>query len=109
MCLGRGLSVVERRERTVVSDQYDSLGLPRLFVATHTRRVRRHSRHGNSDGLRSLFKQGNKRSDRNVALHDITIDQSRVTRNGIEWNTHLCLERGEASVFLHLNFRSVVL
>ena len=109
MCMGRGLSVVERCERSVVPDQYDRLGFPRLFVATHARRIRRHSRHGNSDGLGSLFKEGNERSDRDVTLYDVAIDQSRVTRDGIEWNTHFCLERGEAPVFLHLDFRSVVL
>ena len=109
MCMGRGLSVAERYKRSVVPDQDDRLGLPGLFVATHARRIRRHSRHGDSDGVRSLFKQGNERSDRDVTLYDVAIDQSRVTRDGIEWNTDLCLERGEGPVFLHLDFRSVVL
>ena len=49
--LGRGVSVVERCERTVMSDQFDGLGLPGRFVATHPRRVRWHSRHGDPDGV----------------------------------------------------------
>lgn len=109
MCKGRELSVAERCERSVVPDQYDRLGLPRLFVATHARRIRRHSRHGDSDGVRSTFQQGDDCSDWDVTLYDVAIDQSRVTRDCIEWNTHFCLERGKGPIFLHLDVRSVVL
>jgi hypothetical protein len=73
------VSVVERCERSIVADQYDRLGLPRCFVATHARRVRWHPRHGNADGVGSPFKQVNERSDRDVTLYDVAIDQSRVT------------------------------
>ena len=104
-----GLSIGERRERAVVSDHYDGLGLPRRFVAAHPRRVRRHSRHRDPDGVGSLLKQRNERSDRDVTLHDVAINQSRVTRNRVGWNADLCLERGQAPVFLHLYFGSVVL
>ena len=104
-----GLSIGERRERAVVSDHYDGLGFPRRFVATHSRRVRRHSRHRDPDGVRSLLKQGNQRSNRDMTLHNVAIDQSGMTRDRIERNTDLCLERGETPVFLHLDVRSVVL
>ena len=92
-----------------MSDQFDGLGLPRRFVATHPRRVRRHSRHRDPDGVRSLLKQGNQRSNRDVALYDVAIDQSGMTRDRIERNTDLCLERRETPVFLNLDVRSVVL
>jgi hypothetical protein len=44
-----------------------------------------------------------------MALYDVAINQSGVTRDRIERNTYLCLERGETAVFLHLDVRSVVL
>ena len=92
-----------------MSDQFDGLGFPRRFVAAHAGRVRRHSRHRNPDGVRSLLKQRDERSDRDVTLYDVAIDQSGMTRDRIERNTNLCLERGETAVFLHLDVRSVVL
>lgn len=75
----RGVSIGERCERSVVSDQYDGLGFPRCFVAAHARRIRRHSGHGNTDGVRLLLKQGNKRSNGYMALYDVALDQSCVT------------------------------
>ena len=62
-----------------MSDQFDGLGLPRRFVATHPRRVRWHSRHRDPDGVRSLLKQGNQRSNRDMTLHNVAIDQSGMT------------------------------
>ena len=92
-----------------MSDQFDGLGFPRRFVAAHAGRVRRHSRHRDPDGVRSLLKQRDERSDRDVTLYDVAIDQSGVTRDCIERNADLCLERGETPVLLHLYFGSVVL
>ena len=92
-----------------MSDHYDGLGLPRRFVAAHPRRVRRHSRHRDPDGVGSLLKQRDERSDRDVTLYDVAIDQSGVTRDRVGWNADLCFERGETPVFLHLYFGSVVL
>ena len=103
------MSVVEGSERSVVSDQFDGLGFPRRFVAAHAGRVRRHSRHRDPDGVRSLLKQRDERSDRDVTLYDVAIDQSGVTRDRVGWNTNLRFERGETPVFLHLYFGSVVL
>jgi hypothetical protein len=103
------LSVVERCERSVMSDQFDGLGFPRRFVAAHAGRVRWHSRHRDPDGVGSLLKQRDERSDRDMALYDVAIDQSGMTRDRIERNTNLCLERDETPVFLHLYFGSVVL
>lgn len=82
-----------------MSDQYDGLGLPRRFVATHARRIRRHSRHGDADGIRSLFKQSKQRTDRDVTLYDVAIDQSGVTRGCVDGNTRLCFECGEVLFF----------
>jgi hypothetical protein len=104
-----GVLVGERCERSVVSDQYDRLGLPRRFVAAHARRVRWHPRHGNANGVGSLFKQGNERTDWDVTLYDVAIDESRVTRDRIQGNAGLCLERREVTVLLDLDLRSVVL
>ena len=103
------LSVGERFERSVVADQDDRLGLPRRFVATHTRRIRRHSRHSNADSVWPPFEEGNYRSDGHMTFNDVAIDQRRVARGGIDWNTDLCLERSKAPIFLNLDTRSVVL
>ena len=92
-----------------MSDQYDRLGFPRRFVATHARRVRRHSCHGNADSVWPPFKEGDNRSDGNVTLHDVAINQSRVTRSSIRWNTDICLERSKGPILLNLDIRSVVL
>ena len=92
-----------------MSDQYDRLGFPRRFVATHARRVRRHSRHGNADSVWPPVKEGDNRSDGNVTLYDVAINQSRVARCSIRWNTDICLERSKAPILLNLDTRSVVL
>ena len=92
-----------------MSDEFDGLGFPGRFVAAHPRRVRRHSRHRNPDGVRPLLKQRDERSNRHVTLYNVAIDQSGVTRHRIEGNTNVCFERGKTPVFLHLDARSVVL
>ena len=103
------LSVGERCERSVVADQDDRLGLPRRFVATHTRRIRRHSRHSNADSVWPPFEESHDRTDRHMTLNDVAIDQRRVARGSIDWNTDLCLKRRKAPIFLNLDTRSVVL
>ena len=92
-----------------MSDQFDGLGFPGRFVATHPRRVRWHSRHRDPDGVGSLLKQGEQRSNRDVTLYDVAIDQCGMTRDRIERNTNLGLERGETPVLLHFDVRSIFL
>mgnify|MGYP001814016789 FL=1 len=104
-----GLSVGERCERSVVADQDDRLGFPRRFVAPHTRRIRGHSRHGDTDSVWSPFEKGHYRSNGHMTFNDIAIDQRRVARGGIDRNTDLCLERNKAPILLNLDTRSVVL
>jgi hypothetical protein len=64
---------------------------------------------GESGGIRSLFEKGSQRSDRNMALCDVALDQSCVTRDRIGRKTNLGLERDEALIIQHLDFGSVVL
>ena len=92
-----------------MSHQYDRLGFPCRFVAAHARRVRRHSCHGNADSVWPPLEEGDNRSDGNVTLHDVAINQSRMTRSSIRWNTDICLERSKAPILLNLDIRSVVL
>lgn len=92
-----------------MSDQDDRLRFPRGFVTTHTGRIRGHSCYRNADGVRPPFKEGDNRTDGNVTLHHVAIDQRRVTRGSIQWNSNIGLERSKAPILENLNFRSVVL
>ena len=85
------------------------MGFPRCFVATHTRRVCRHSGHSNADRVWLPFEESDTRTNWDVTLDDGAFHQRRVARSGIRWNTDLGLEGRKVPIFLNLDIRSVVL
>jgi hypothetical protein len=85
------------------------LGFPRRFVTTHAGRIRRHSCYRNAYGVRPPFEEGDNRTDGNVTLHHVAINQRCVTRGSIQGNANIGLERSEAPILLNLDIRSVVL
>ena len=83
--------------------------LPRRLVTTHAGRIRRHACYRNADGVRPPFKKGDNRSDGDVTLHHVAINQRRMTRGSIQGNANIGLERGKAPILVNFDIRSVVL
>lgn len=97
------MSVVERDHRTVELDEHDRLRLPGSDVSTHSGGVGRHARKCQPDRFRTRLEQARDRTDRNVPLDDVALDESRVARPGAIRNAMGRLECGELRIFGQLD------
>lgn len=102
-------SVVERFDRSVVVDEHDGLGIPRLLVATHAGSVGWHPRKCDAHCCWLLVEQGNQGTHGDVTFDNVAVDECRVTRACFNRDTNFCLECREVRLLKLVDFRSVLL
>ncbi len=83
--------------------------IPCRRVATHPRRIRRHSRERQADRVRSILEQSHDRTDRHVSLEHVTVDDRRVARRDLLGNAHFLAVRGTIRVVGDLDLGAVLL
>ncbi len=101
-------SVVETHERTIGGDREDLLRRPGRLVATHARRVARHSGNRQPNSVRPIRQQSLHGLDWDVSLHDVAVDHCRVTRRRLIRNPPIQSTLPSIRVVLEPNFDPVV-
>ena len=79
-------SVVERSQRGVPADEDDGLSFPGVDVATHAGRIGGHARQGQPDRIGTILQEARYRTDGNVALDDVALDDRGVARTDVVRN-----------------------
>ncbi|MFT5433427.1 MAG: hypothetical protein ACI9OJ_004133 [Myxococcota bacterium] len=102
-------SVIERGERAAPADEDDGLSFPRTDVATHAGRVGGHARKGQPDRIRTNFEEALDRTDGNVPLDDVALDDGCVAGAGAVRNPSIGAKRRSIGVVGHLDLGAVLL
>jgi len=85
------------------------LRFPRLRIAGHSRRIRRHPWQGQSDGVGVLGEEAENGAGRDVPFDHVPIDQGRVTRQGTLRNAVFCPELCQLWIFSEIDIGSKIL
>ncbi len=90
-------------------DQQHRLRIPGFLGTTHARRVRRHSRQRDANGIGSRFQQRVQGRGRDVPFDDVAINEGGVARARLDWYARVRLERRKIWILLLFDRCSVVL
>ena len=101
-----GALEVEGHELSVGLDQQDGLGHPRIMIASHARRVRRHPGKRESDDIGTVGEQLHDGLAGHVAFNRVSVDHCGVTRAGFPVHTEIGLELSYVRIFGEINFGS---